>query len=251
MIIQITGILSLIVQIITGLIDGYVLTFEVTPEMRVLYQLLLMEFTVQVIEGMFYIWMLKQFTVSSNHSNITKYRYWDWVFTTPTMLITLSIYLKYKSDLEVAKKKPETLPNYIKQYFKPLLTVVIMNSLMLLFGYLGETGVLSIGLSTVLGFIPFFIMFYIIYQTFVIYIPEAKNIFLYFVCVWGLYGIAALMPYNIKNASYNILDLFAKNFFGLFLAYTIYTKLKSNTNKNITNITNINNKNQIPIDKSL
>jgi bacteriorhodopsin len=122
---------------------------------------------------------------------------------------------------------------------------------MLLFGYLGETGVLSIGLSTVLGFIPFFIMFYIIYQTFVIYIPEAKNIFLYFVCVWGLYGIAALMPYNIKNASYNILDLFAKNFFGLFLAYTIYTKLKSNTNKNITNITNINNKNQIPIDKSL
>ena len=228
LIIQITGILSFIVQIITGLVDGYVLTFDVPEETKVLYQLLLMEFIVQVIEGIFYIWMLKQFASAGNVStNITKYRYWDWVFTTPTMLITLSIYLKYKSDIEVAKKTPDTLPNYIKQYFTPLLTVVIMNSLMLLFGYLGETGVLSIGLSTVLGFIPFVIMFYIIYKTFVVEIPQATNIFLYFVGVWGLYGVAALMPYSIKNASYNILDLFAKNFFGLFLAYTIYNKVKS------------------------
>jgi bacteriorhodopsin len=37
-----------------------------------------------------------------------------------------------------------------------------------------------------------------------------------------VYGIAALLPYNVKNAMYNILDLFAKNFFGIFLAYVLY-----------------------------
>jgi bacteriorhodopsin len=39
-----------------------------------------------------------------------------------------------------------------------------------------------------------------------------------------MYGIAALLPYNLKNSIYNILDLFAKNFFGLFLTYIIITK---------------------------
>jgi len=31
------------------------------------------------------------------------------------------------------------------------------------------------------------------------------------------------LPYNIKNTCYNILDLFSKNFFGLFLTYLILT----------------------------
>jgi hypothetical protein len=39
-----------------------------------------------------------------------------------------------------------------------------------------------------------------------------------------LYGVAAVLPYGSKNAMYNVLDLFSKNFFGLFLGYLIYTK---------------------------
>ena len=31
------------------------------------------------------------------------------------------------------------------------------------------------------------------------------------------------MPYEIKNISYNILDLFAKNLTGLFLVYILWT----------------------------
>jgi bacteriorhodopsin len=47
--------------------------------------------------------------------------------------------------------------------------------------------------------------------------------FWYFFIFWALYGVAAILPYFIKNIFYNILDLFAKNFFGLFLAYIIFT----------------------------
>ena len=38
---------------------------------------------------------------------------------------------------------------------------------------------------------------------------------------WGLYGFVAFLPYYLKNSFYNILDLFAKNFFGIFLSYII------------------------------
>jgi len=38
--------------------------------------------------------------------------------------------------------------------------------------------------------------------------------------------VFALTSYTIKNTGYNILDIFAKNFFGLFLAYVVYTKSK-------------------------
>jgi len=50
------------------------------------------------------------------------------------------------------------------------------------------------------------------------------KIYLYFFFFWSLYGVAALLPYYIKNTFYNILDLFAKNFFGLFLSYIILSK---------------------------
>jgi len=34
------------------------------------------------------------------------------------------------------------------------------------------------------------------------------------------------MNYTIKNSGYNILDIFAKNFFGIFLAYILWSKSK-------------------------
>ena len=41
--------------------------------------------------------------------------------------------------------------------------------------------------------------------------------------IWSIYGIAALFNFKIKNAFYNILDIFSKNFYGLFLAYLVYS----------------------------
>jgi hypothetical protein len=104
------------------------------------------------------------------------------------------------------------------------MTVLILNWLMLLFGYLTEINVLPIMLGVVLGFIPFLIYYYIIYSKYAILSHDGYKIFFYFLFFWSLYGVAALLPYHIKNMFYNILDLFSKNFVGLYLTYIIITK---------------------------
>jgi hypothetical protein len=107
-----------------------------------------------------------------------------------------------------------------------MITIVLLNAAMLLFGLIGEVGYLNVYTSTALGFIPFVLNFKYIKDTF---LPSDKDkfknaVFYWFVFFWALYGVFALMNYTIKNTGYNILDIFAKNFFGLFLAYIIWSK---------------------------
>ena len=149
----------------------------------------------------------------------------DWVITTPTMLITLISYLLFLQAKVTKQTSSLTLTSIFKDNYKTLVPILSLNWMMLLFGYLGEIKVIPIIYSVLLGFIPFLIYYFMIYKNFVdkdksVY---GYNIFMYFFFFWSLYGVAALMPYYIKNISYNILDLFAKNFFGLFLVYIIYT----------------------------
>jgi hypothetical protein len=113
----------------------------------------------------------------------------------------------------------------ISDNFKTYSSIVLLNAAMLIFGYLGELKKLSLFTSVFGGFIPFFIMFYIIYENFAKYTDLGTTMFWYFLVVWGLYGVAACLSYKLKNISYNILDLFAKNATGLFLVYIIW-KLK-------------------------
>ena len=107
---------------------------------------------------------------------------------------------------------------------KHIINVVYLNWLMLIFGYLGEMQIISTVSGMILGFIPFLIYYYIIYVNYATQSKDGWKLFLYFFFFWGLYGFVAFLPYYIKNACYNILDLFAKNFFGLFLSYIILTK---------------------------
>ena len=65
-IIYITGILSLIIQIITGIFDYYILNLQITPNLKLLRELLFVEFIVQLVEGCFYIWMVMNFSKISN-----------------------------------------------------------------------------------------------------------------------------------------------------------------------------------------
>lgn len=213
-----TGILSLIVQIVTGVIDFLALTLTVPPSFMLLHDLLVMEFIVQVIEFSFYIWMVSKFTAIKN---ITPIRYYDWMITTPTMLITFMFYLKFLRDQE-QNIKSESLLTELKNKWKLVLNVLLLNWAMLYAGYLGEQNIFSYVATTLVGFVPFLLMFYIIYKNFAVHTDEGRKLFWYFSIVWGIYGIAALLPYKIKNSMYNILDLFAKNFFGLFLAYVLY-----------------------------
>ena len=44
---------------------------------------------------------------------------------------------------------------------------------------------------------------------------------MFLLIVWSLYGFAALLGTKNKNISYNLLDIVAKNFYGLFIYFYI------------------------------
>jgi hypothetical protein len=203
---------SLIIQIVTGTLDLYVVFTAPESSDPFLKKLLWVELIVQAIEGTFYVWLA---TSAHSISNITPNRYFDWAFSTPTMLFTFISYL-------IHLQSPQTsLYQVFQNNASVILSSIGLNAAMLIFGYLGEIKILTEPTAVFLGFIPFIIYFSMIYYYYVLYSEKSTIIFWLFSGIWLLYGVAALAPYYIKNISYNILDLFSKNFFGLFLAYLV------------------------------
>jgi hypothetical protein len=215
-----TLVLSVILQITTGIIDIITLLFSVTSKILIIKQLLILEVTVQFIEGFFYVYWLFNFNAIKN---VTPTRYFDWVITTPTMLITLIFYLIFLHHKRNDTTDKLEFFNLFKENFNNILYILSLNWLMLLFGYLAEIKIIPVLLGVTLGFIPFLIYYYIIYKNYALLSDDGFMVYFYFLFFWSLYGVAALLPYKIKNMLYNILDLFAKNFFGLFLVYVIMT----------------------------
>ena len=218
----ITLVISIIVQIITGIIEVGAFFVKVPTAYFLIRQLLILELVVQFIEGSFYFWLAYNF---AKVLNVTPKRYIDWVITTPTMLITLMLYLIYLNKMEENKTNELDFFTLLKDNVTIIIPVVILNWLMLLFGYLGEMKIIPVLLGVFLGFIPFLIYYYMIYVN---YVNQNQNtngylLFWYFFFFWSLYGFVAVLPYYVKNTFYNILDLFAKNFFGLFLSYIIFS----------------------------
>ena len=78
-----SGILSLVIQVISGIIGFYSIKLPIPPSYYLINELVIFEIIVQAIEVIFYIWMISQF---SSITNITPFRYYDWALTTPTML---------------------------------------------------------------------------------------------------------------------------------------------------------------------
>jgi hypothetical protein len=214
-----SGTASFAVQIATGAVDIYVLTKPVHGPMRFVKQLLWIETVVQIVEASFYIWLISKV----KHEHISQVRYYDWIITTPSMLFTYMMYLTHLHKKTINHNLYDTAIDRLPD----ILPIVALNTLMLFFGYLAEIGKLSAHVGVSLGFIPFFVMFAWIYERFASESAMGRATFCYFSTVWGLYGVAALLPYVYKNISYNVLDVFAKNFFGLFLAYTLLTSSKS------------------------
>ena len=217
-----TLILSVIVQLTTGMLEIGTLFIKVESPYRIIRQLLVLELIVQIIEGSFYLWLFYNF---NEVSNITPKRYLDWSITTPTMLITLIVYLIY---LKYREEKSDTtkleLFNLLLENSTTVSYVMYLNWLMLIFGYLGETKIINTFTGVILGFVPFLLYYYIIYVNYAVQSNTGLKIFWYFFFIWSLYGVVAVLPYYIKNTLYNILDLFSKNFFGLFLSYIIISK---------------------------
>lgn len=216
-----SGVVSLVVQFIVGIVDYLAIKIEVDKKDELLKDLLRVEIFVQLIEFIFYVWLFYYFSRVSR--NITPFRYLDWAVTTPLMLITLSAFLKHDGS------KTARLGDFLTDHAGSIVKIVLLNAAMLLCGLIGEFGYLSHYTSTALGFIPFFFNFKHIKDTF---LPSSEDtlknaLFYWFVFFWALYGVFAVMSYAVKNTGYNILDIFAKNFFGLFLAYIVWSKSKA------------------------
>ena len=218
--IYISGIFSLIVQFVVGIVDYIALNIEISPKDEFFKDLLRVELFVQGIEFIFYVWLIYYFNKISH--NITPFRYLDWSISTPLMLITLSAFLNHN------KNTSTRLIDFLSNNKRSIVIIVLLNASMLLCGLISELGYVSPYISTALGFIPFILNFKYIKDTF---LPSSEDkfkngIFYWFVFFWSLYGVFAIMTYKIKNTGYNILDIFAKNVFGLFLSYIIWSKSK-------------------------
>ena len=184
------------------------------PEIR---HILNLETCISIVAGYFYSVFLAQIEGYSkegkevNWSDITKTRYIDWSITTPMMLLVLCIVLgthtKQKITLSV------------------ITSILVLNYIMLYIGYLGETAVLERFTACILGFIPFIIMFLIIFMNFVKqkYIFSNYALYFFFLITWAMYGIVYLVPQTYKNIVMNILDCIAKCLVGLGL-WAYYSK---------------------------
>ena len=120
-----------------------------------------------------------------------KIRYFDWILTTPLLLYELSI---------------------IQEITDPVIQIIIQisNLLMFYFGWLGEKNNKKRYLYCLLGFIPLYIIFSLLYKPTFYYF--------YFLILWTAYGVVYLLQKN-RNLFYNILDILSKSIFGLIYIY--------------------------------
>ena len=207
---------SFAVQIITSLIASNGLIADLSERDEILKDILKMELLVQFIESSFYVWVI---LALKDYKILTQRRYIDWVITTPTMLISTIIFMKY-IEYKENDKEILTFKQTILEEKDNLINVVIYNFFMLAFGYLGESGKINKKLSVSIGFVFFYLSFKIIYD-YAEKTQKGLDLFYFLTTVWSLYGVSALFDQNMKNICYNLLDIVSKNFYGLYIYYMI------------------------------
>lgn len=215
--VSVSAIGSLLVQFFTGLIESNGLFVPIKEEDLIVKDILKLELLVQSVEFLFYCYLVYMIYTNKVSSSITSHRYLDWFITTPTMLVSFAIFFKY---LKQPTRKVRIFES-IKEEQGNLLKLVLGNALMLLFGFLAETSRIPRYLGVTLGFLPFAYIFKILYSEYAK--GKILSLILYYFSffIWGLYGVSAVLPFAAKNTMYNILDVFAKNAYGLFLFFYI------------------------------
>jgi bacteriorhodopsin len=176
------------------------------------------ETAISVIAGYFYSVFLEKISTYEKDDrkidwkDITMTRYIDWSMTTPLMLLVLCLVLSQNIGRII--------------HLKTILSVVLLNYIMLYFGYLGENDMLERSFANLGGFAAFFAMFYIVFKEFVSPKYNFSNyiIFGIFSGIWVFYGLVYLLSENYKNIGMNVLDCLAKCCFGLGL-WAYYSKI--------------------------
>jgi len=216
---------SLFIQVVTLFLNLFAFTVPIDKWDFALKEILGLETFVQIIELVFYGWYRGQLV--DRHYDITQFRYYDWFITTPTMLFSTAAYYGYldsQEDQQKEEKEPFSVVSFFQKNYTLILLMFVCNALMLWFGYLQEINLLSMTWSSLLGYAGLLGSFGILYTQFVSKTPQQQGLFWFMVSTWSLYGVAAWFPSKEKNIGYNVLDVFAKNFYGVFLSYLIFSR---------------------------
>ena len=150
-----TVYVSLLMQLVTTLISLDGLNYNLLPRDSVLHDILILEAIVQFIEAGFYIWVI---LALKDLDKMTSRRYIDWFFTTPAMLISTIVFMEYLR-VKQENKNSFTLIEFVETRKQDILIIATLNLGMLVFGFLGEMGVLSVYDSVALGSVPFLMSF--------------------------------------------------------------------------------------------
>jgi bacteriorhodopsin len=212
---------SLFIQVLTLFFNVWAFFIPLDKWDFALKEILGLETVVQIIELIFYGWYRNRILDKIN--DVTRFRYYDWFLTTPTMLFSTACFYGFLGHNKETEKEPFAVLPFFQQESNWILLMFLMNALMLLFGYLQEIGVISLLSSTVFGYLALLGSFGVLYR-YASKIPTQQWLFRFMASTWSLYGVAAALPSKEKNISYNILDVFAKNFYGLFLGYIIHQR---------------------------
>mgnify|MGYP003138632258 CR=1 FL=1 len=142
---------------------------------------------------------------SIDYKDINRQRYTDWMITTPIMLLVLLLAFAYNSKTSLN--------------FFTYIIVMVLNFGMILTGYLGEIDMyLNKTQGLIYGFGFFFALYGYIYYKFLHKKYNFDNMIIYgsFLFLWTFYGVFYMFDEVTKNVAFNVLDLFAKCFVGIF-----------------------------------
>ena len=205
-----TAVGSLVAQVVIGIVTGasFVLQIKDTVAREELNVILGLEVGSQVVELLWYSIVVCRFREISTWT-----RYIDWVVSTPIMLCSTVLFFSHRDDSVAFVSPFEAGPIYM---------CLLCNWIMLLFGFLAETDRMSKPLGLTLGSLGLVGSFTLLGTHVRDSDGLSVGLFWFMYIVWGLYGVAAMLPYRGKNISYNLLDIVSKNFYGLFLfVYTL------------------------------
>jgi bacteriorhodopsin len=170
-----------------------------------------LETCISVVATFFYSKFVKQLEDGVAYKQINIDRYTDWMITTPLMLLVLCLVFVYNTKTTLK----------LWTFF----VVLMLNLGMILTGYLGEIDYINRTSANILGFGFFAALFGYLYRTFLHkkYNFDNMIIFSSFFILWSLYGVFYEFDEQFKNVAFNILDLFAKCFVGIFF-WAYFTK---------------------------
>jgi len=211
---------SIGVQFVTGMIGVAALFVPLAPDHAVLRDLLLLETIVQFVELTAYIAIVARFHLETMAAT----RYFDWVITTPVMLLTTVVFMAYSEAQGQKSAAPVHLKSFLKEprNQRNLAAILGCNMGMLVFGYLGEIGVMQRAVAWLVSSIFFVGAFAILYVEYARKSVVGIRLFAAMFGIWSLYAVAYLLSAVNKNVMINGLDIVAKNIFGLFLAAVIF-----------------------------